>query len=52
MSTTHNSLSPHADKRLRGGELILKGCDNETIADIVEVPPPPSKMAKETQRKC
>ena len=39
MSTNHGSLSPQADKRLRGGELILKGYDNDTIADIVEVPP-------------
>jgi transposase len=39
MSTKHGSLSPHADKRLRGGELILKGYDNEPIADILEVPP-------------
>ena len=39
MSTNHGSLSPQADKRLRGGELILKGYDNETIADIVEVTP-------------
>jgi transposase len=37
MSTKHGSLSPQAVKRLRGGELILKGYDNETIADIVEV---------------
>jgi transposase len=39
MSTTHGSLSPQAQKRLQGGELILKGYDNETIADIVEVTP-------------
>jgi len=39
MSTKHGSLSPQAVKRLRGGELILKGYDNDTIADIVEVTP-------------
>jgi transposase len=39
MSTKHGSLSPQALKRLQGGELILKGYDNETIADIVEVTP-------------
>ena len=37
MSTKHGSLSPQALKRLQGGELILKGYDNDTIADIVEV---------------
>ena len=39
MSTKHGSLSSQAYKRLQGGELILKGYDNETIADIVEVTP-------------
>jgi transposase len=39
MSTKHCSLSPQALKRLQGGELILKGYDNETIADIVQVTP-------------
>ena len=37
MSTKHGSLSPQASKRLLGGELILKGYDNDTISDIVEV---------------
>jgi len=39
MSTKHGSLSPQASKRLLGGELILKGYDNATISDIVEVTP-------------
>jgi hypothetical protein len=39
MSTKHGSLSPQADKRLRGGALILKGDENATIADIVEATP-------------
>jgi hypothetical protein len=39
MSTNHESLLPQADQRLRGSELILKGYDNETIADSVEVTP-------------
>lgn len=39
MSTKHGSLSPQALKRLQGGELILKGYDNDEIADIVEVCP-------------
>jgi len=37
MSTKHGSLSSQATKRLLGGELILKGYDNDTISDIVEV---------------
>jgi transposase len=37
MSTTHGSLSPQALRRLQGGELILKGYDNEDIVDIVGV---------------
>jgi transposase len=37
MGTQHGSLSPQALKRLQGGQLILKGYDNEEIADIVEV---------------
>ena len=37
MSTKHGSLSSQSAKRLLGGELILKGYDNETIADIVDV---------------
>jgi transposase len=37
MSTKHGSLSSQAAKRLLGGELILKGYDNTTIADIVGV---------------
>jgi len=37
MSTKSGSISRQAAKRLQGGELILKGYDNETIADIVEV---------------
>jgi transposase len=39
MSTKQGSLSSQAGKRLLGGELILKGRDNEDIADIVEVTP-------------
>jgi transposase len=39
MSTKHGSLSVQAAKRLRGGELILKGYDNDEVADIVEVTP-------------
>jgi transposase len=37
MSTKHGSLSSQAAKRLLGGDLILKGYDNDTIADIAEV---------------
>jgi len=37
MSIKHGSLSPQAFKRLQGGELILRGFDNEDIADIVDV---------------
>ena len=37
MSTKHGSLSSQSAKRLLGGEMILKGYDNETIADIAEV---------------
>jgi len=37
MSTKHGHLSPQALKRLQGGELILKGYDNDTIADSVDV---------------
>jgi transposase len=37
MSRKQGSLSAQAFKRLQGGELILKGYDNETIADIVDV---------------
>jgi transposase len=37
MSTKHGILSSQASKRLLGGELILKGYDNDTISDIVEV---------------
>ena len=37
MSTKQGSLSAQAFRRLQGGELILKGYDNETIADIVGV---------------
>ena len=37
MSTKQGSLSPQAFRRLQGGELILKGYDNETISDIVGV---------------
>jgi transposase len=37
MSTKHGSLSPQALRRLQGGELILKGYDNEDIVDIVGV---------------
>jgi len=39
VSTKAGILSPQALKRLQGGELILKGYDDETIADIVEVTP-------------
>ena len=37
MSTKQGSLSAQAFRRLQGGELILKGYDNETISDIVGV---------------
>ena len=37
MSTKHGKLLAQAFKRLQGGELILKGYENETIADIVDV---------------
>jgi transposase len=37
MSTNHCNISEQAIKRLQGGELILKGYDNEEIADIVSV---------------
>ena len=37
MSRKHGNLSAQAFKRLQGGELILKGYENETIADIVDV---------------
>jgi transposase len=37
MSVKHGSLSSQSSKRLLGGELILKGYDNETIADIADV---------------
>ena len=33
----HGSLSTQASKRLQAGELILRGYDNDEIADIVEV---------------
>jgi len=39
MSTTHDSLSSQALTRLQGGELILKGYDNDEIADICDVSP-------------
>jgi transposase len=39
MDTKHGSLSPQALVRLRGGQLILTGYDNEEIADIMEVSP-------------
>jgi len=37
MSTQPGSLSSQSGKRLLGGEMILKGYDNETIADVAEV---------------
>jgi len=37
MSTKQGSLSSQASVRLRGGSLILRGYDNEEIADILEV---------------
>ena len=37
MSTKHGSLSNQSHKRLRGGELILKGFDNDEIVEILEV---------------
>ena len=37
MSRKHGSLSAQALKRLQGGKLILKGYDNDEIAEIVEV---------------
>jgi transposase len=37
MSTKHGSLSSQAASRLQGGQLILKGYDNDEIIDIVEV---------------
>jgi len=37
MNTQHGHLSPQALRRLQGGELILKGYDNEDIVDIVGV---------------
>ena len=39
MRTAHGSISRQSSKRLLGGELILKGYDNATISDIVEVTP-------------
>ena len=37
MSKKHGSLSSQELKRVQAGELILKGYDNDEIADIVEV---------------
>ena len=37
MSTAHGSLSSQAATRLQGGQLILKGYDNDAIVDIAEV---------------
>ena len=37
MSTKHENISPQSAKRLRGGELILKGYDDDDIADIADV---------------
>ena len=37
MSMKHGSLSFQECKRLQSGELILRGYDNDEIADIVEV---------------
>ena len=37
MRSKHGNLSSQALKRLQGGELILKGYENDVIADIVEV---------------
>src|SRR5262245_51984894 len=37
MSTQHGSLSEQSRKRLQGGELILKGYDNEEVAYILDV---------------
>ena len=37
MSTSHGSISEQSRKRLQGGELILKGYDNEDIAYILDV---------------
>ena len=39
MSTRHGSISQQALKRFQGGELILKGYDNEEFTDIVEACP-------------
>jgi putative transposase len=36
MSTQHGSLSSQTATRLQGGQLILKGYDNDEIIDIVE----------------
>ena len=37
MSSTHGSFSDQSCKRLQGGELILKGLDDDEIAFIVDV---------------
>jgi transposase len=37
MSTVQGSLSSQASVRLRGGDLILRGYDNEEVAGILEV---------------
>jgi Transposase and inactivated derivatives len=37
MSTSHGSISEQSRKRLQGGELILKGYDDEDIACILDV---------------
>jgi len=37
MSTSHGSISEQSRKRLQGGELILKGYDDEDIACILDI---------------
>ena len=47
MSTTHGRLSRQAAIRLQGGELILRGFDNDEIVDILDV----SRSSVERWRK-
>jgi transposase len=51
MGTKRGSLSEQALKRLQGGRLILKGYDNEEIADIVEVSVSSVKNWRKTLRE-
>jgi putative transposase len=51
MSSQHGSLSGQSAKRLLGGELILKGYDDEEIADIVNVTPSAVQKWRKKLRK-